>query len=188
MQHISQEDRYFLRHISDEKINYKYNTFIHACRRLRRTVYILFLTILKELRYNMINFLKNIFRRKPYKPICPNTLEKSVDALMCVLTDSEKLFLSVDPDAALILHHTRGRWIRNEFGLWLDESPLRDWFKEHYAVDHPDDISGMILEAVQARIRGNQYDAQARAESIVKFYEKYDERMVLLTREFFNGK
>jgi len=49
-------------------------------------------------------------------------------------------------------HHTVGRTIRNEFGLWkgagacpVDEAPLYYWFHRH-GLRHPDDMSAIVLE------------------------------------------
>lgn len=41
-------------------------------------------------------------------------------------------------------HHTTGRWIRNEWGLWNNESALYKEFTE-IGIEHPDDMSGILL-------------------------------------------
>jgi hypothetical protein len=41
-------------------------------------------------------------------------------------------------------HHTLGRHIRNEFELWYG-SPLAVLLRNTYGVDHPDDMSHLII-------------------------------------------
>ena len=66
-------------------------------------------------------------------------------------------------DELMYHHHTMGRWIRNEYGLWHD-SPLTEAWRTNvagrdlrngidYSADHPDTISMRVLERVQELLR-----------------------------------
>jgi hypothetical protein len=44
-----------------------------------------------------------------------------------------------------IIHHSYGRMLRNEFGLWNKNSPIVRWFKKKYGITHADDISTLII-------------------------------------------
>jgi hypothetical protein len=48
-------------------------------------------------------------------------------------------------DFAVVLHHNYGRKIRNDYGLWNEESKLVDHMKRRFGIDHPDDISAVLL-------------------------------------------
>jgi hypothetical protein len=58
--------------------------------------------------------------------------------------------------------------LRNEWGLWRD-SELALHFKNVYGLGHADDMSGMILEAVQAEVCGEEFNAEAKA----RYYKDY---------------
>lgn len=78
----------------------------------------------------------------------PTTLAEAVDALEEVLGDEDKDFLqeATDPEGlALDLHHSLGRHIRNEWGLW-QSSPLAQHLRAEHQLDHPDDMSHLIIE------------------------------------------
>lgn len=89
-----------------------------------------------------------------------------------------------------IPHHGAGTSIRNKYHLWWSEE-LRDkvyekesdsdypkekpalvqWFNERDAY-HADDISGIISEAVQAKLRGEEYDMSPTVERYKKHWKK----------------
>lgn len=77
----------------------------------------------------------------------PLTLDETVAALDAMLSEEDRAFLqkSEDPEGAAVqLHHTLGRHLRNNWGLWRG-SPLALHFRENHGIDHPDDMSGKIL-------------------------------------------
>lgn len=76
----------------------------------------------------------------------PTTLEEAFDALDKMLSDEDKEYLQKNPDEAPIrLHHSLGRHLRNEWGLWSD-SVLKTHLMEVHGIKHPDDMSGFILD------------------------------------------
>lgn len=77
----------------------------------------------------------------------PTTLEESFVALDDLLGEEDKQFLLKATDgesAALELHHSLGRYLRNEWGLW-QKSALAQLLKVKHGIDHPDDMSHFIL-------------------------------------------
>lgn len=77
----------------------------------------------------------------------PETLNEAILALEALLGEEDKAFLdkATDPHAAAIeLHHSLGRHLRNEWGLWHG-SPLANHLREDHSVEHPDDMSHFIL-------------------------------------------
>lgn len=74
----------------------------------------------------------------------PSSLEECFEALERMTSEEEqKAFLARGRDKVFMLHHSTGRWIRNNWGLWKG-SALKTWFEEQ-GVEHADDMSGMIL-------------------------------------------
>lgn len=49
-------------------------------------------------------------------------------------------------------HHGLGTYMRNEWGLWAD-TELSRWFRER-GVEHPDDMSMVVLEGLHRRVNG----------------------------------
>ena len=77
----------------------------------------------------------------------PTTLKeafKALDDLLCQ-EDRDYIQKAADPDkVAIRLHHTLGRHIRNEFGLWQNSELVKLIVREH-GITHPDDMSHFIL-------------------------------------------
>lgn len=80
--------------------------------------------------------------------LIPKTLEECYPALDALLVQEDKDFLLKAEnifDACIDLHHSLGRHLRNEWGLW-QESDLYHHLKVQHGIDHPDDMSHFILE------------------------------------------
>lgn len=70
-------------------------------------------------------------------------------------------------------HHSFGQWIRNNFGLWSEEpNDLKQWFIDNYFIDHPDDISNMILLNFHQRKNGIIPDLSKESHCYHKHWEK----------------
>lgn len=73
----------------------------------------------------------------------PKNLDEAIKELDKELPEDTKEFLL--ENGALSVHHSLGRWIRNKWGLWNDESELKDNISK-LGYEHPDDISNYIIE------------------------------------------
>lgn len=81
--------------------------------------------------------------------------EGIVERLKETLTESGELgwFLSLDGDDELIvLHHTMGRWIRNEYSLW-DKEEVKKYSSDDI---HTDDLSFMMIKEIQKILKKEQ--------------------------------
>lgn len=78
------------------------------------------------------------------KPVVPKTVEEAILALDKMLVPEDKEYLLTEEKAAIMVHHTLGRWIRNNWGLW-GGSELKDVLAKQ-GIDHPDDMSHYIIE------------------------------------------
>ena len=78
-----------------------------------------------------------------------NRVEWIVSDVISHLQDSQKIYLLLSPRQELFLfHHGLGRKIRNHYKFWQDKALLAEIGKEH-----PDDASGVIIEAVWEKLR-----------------------------------
>ena len=79
----------------------------------------------------------------------PKTLEEAVQQLDAMLSDDDKEYLV--ENGAISVHHTLGRWIRNEWGLWEGSELKESLEKEGFS--HPDDMSNHIIERLIEKIK-----------------------------------
>lgn len=61
------------------------------------------------------------------------------------------------PDGPLP-HHGVGTAVRNNLGLWDKTSPLHQHMLQRFGLCHADDMSGLILTAVEAQRANQSYD------------------------------
>ena len=96
-------------------------------------------------------------------------LKGVVDILHSNLTKKEKVIIEKAEDMSEF-HHGYGTWIRNNFGLWKD-SDLAKWFISR-GVDHADDMSGIILDALHKKCKGEEYTEEDFLEEKAE-YDKH---------------
>lgn len=90
-----------------------------------------------------IKHLANVTHDDP----APETTEEAIAALEKLLTDEDKAFLDNAKDfeeAAVQLHHSLGRFLRNSWGLWKG-SRLNDHLFATQGIEHPDDMSHYLI-------------------------------------------
>jgi hypothetical protein len=110
----------------------------------------------------------------------PTTLDEAIDIVVDSLDDDEREYIRTEgkneppleftrPDGTVqkipvpyTLHHGFGTALRNGWHLWDFRTPLVKYFAETYGICFADDISGMILEGVERKIRGKRYTIFSR--------------------------
>lgn len=93
-----------------------------------------------------MSFKKHTKTRNITVETIPTTPEEAIQVLDILLSDDDKDYLRTEENAAIKVHHSLGRWIRNNWGLWADET---NELKTHFinkGVTHPDDMSYAITE------------------------------------------
>lgn len=108
----------------------------------------------------------------------PKTLEEAIDRIVDSLDDTEKEYIRDTGHAAI--HHGPGTNIRNGWNLWAAQkdnpTTLHDAIKEKYGTEWSlcpgDDISGMIFEGVEAKLKGEEFDPQVYVDRVATFYKK----------------
>ena len=73
----------------------------------------------------------------------PSNLKEAIVKLDNDLSEEDKQFLL--ENGALSVHHTLGRWIRNNWGLWDEQSELKLNMAKLGNI-HPADMSNFIIE------------------------------------------
>lgn len=102
------------------------------------------------------------------KNYSPKTLEEAATVLYNDLDDAEKIEIKNSQYGSF--HHTVGRDIRNEWGLW-NNSKLCEHFKTVYGLGHADDMSGLILLSLRSLVVGHPFDTNV--EYMVEHYKKH---------------
>lgn len=108
----------------------------------------------------------------PPGPI-PNNLEEAIRGLISMFTEEEldKFAEMSEPKALAVTHHSTGRWIRNNWGLWV-KGPLYDHFKKQYGLWHADDMSGVILTTLHRRLNGVPDDIEVQVEWYLEHWRR----------------
>ncbi len=73
-----------------------------------------------------------------------------------------------------IYHHTLGREIRNEWGLWR-KSDLYKYF-ETMGLHHPDDMSGVILLSFHRHLNGKDLQLAEQILEYKNYWQKLKEK------------
>lgn len=73
----------------------------------------------------------------------PKNLEEAIKYLNNELSQEDKDYLI--ENGAIYVHHSLGRWIRNNWNLWNGESELKESLLK-LGYSHPDDMSNYIIE------------------------------------------
>ena len=72
----------------------------------------------------------------------PKTVDDAVKTLAKIISKEDRDYIL--ENGAISVHHSMGRWIRNEWGLWTG-SELKNELKKK-GFEHPDDMSNYIIE------------------------------------------
>lgn len=106
----------------------------------------------------------------------PKNLDEALTYLDGKISPEDRKYLQSGPDMSEF-HHTVGRNMRNEWGLWSG-GPLKNWFKS-IGIYHPDDMSGIILKAFKRKIMNQPYDLKSDVKHYQDFWKRTEEREVL---------
>ena len=83
----------------------------------------------------------------------PATLESAVRILRDVMSDEDLSAIAAMAETDLLdLHLGLGLWVRNAFGLWKDDSALREATGER----DPDDAAQVIIRELWRTLRQDQ--------------------------------
>lgn len=70
-----------------------------------------------------------------------------------------------------ILHHGMGRSLRNRWELWGgDSSRLLKWFHDKTGLQHPDDISNIIIVSFWRHLHSQPVDLEGQVEPYKQYW------------------
>ncbi len=105
-------------------------------------------------------------RKSPKAPVPPESVEAAVNTVIDRMSDEDKAKIqAMDDDRSYEYHHTVGRYLRNDWSLWEPDTPIKRDAVASYGIAHADDISGLILSWVWAKIRSIDFDPKKYCES-----------------------
>lgn len=99
----------------------------------------------------------------------PSNLDDAVKMLKEAIQNSEEKEQLKDTAG---LHFGLGMYLRNNWSLWQRDTVLVQWFKNNLGIAHADDISGTILEALAANLRGVPFDAKKHVQKYIEHWKK----------------
>ena len=74
----------------------------------------------------------------------PKTVDEAVKTLAKIVSEEDRDYLL--ENGAISMHHSLGRWIRNEWGLWTGSELKDEMMNMNKGLNHPDDMSNYIIE------------------------------------------
>lgn len=96
------------------------------------------------IKYCLNNLIKNEDKEEePGIPV-PKTVNEAISTLEKILSDEDREYLL--KNGAISMHHSLGRWIRNEWGLWTGSELKDELMNMNKGLNHPDDMSNYIIE------------------------------------------
>lgn len=108
--------------------------------------------------------------------VIPRTLNECFLELKKI-EELEEWLKEDEETASSISHHTVGRWIRNNWGLWKGEGDLYNWFKLN-EINHPDDMSGIILRSFHRYMNNKDIKLDELIENVVDYYLTEKEKII----------
>lgn len=100
----------------------------------------------------------------------PTTIAEAVDRIVTGLSDQDRDFIKKNSPSAV--HFSAGMAMRNAWGLWKKDSPIKLDAIDKYKIAHADDISGLIHSWVWARVRGEDFDPVKHCDTFHEHWRK----------------
>jgi hypothetical protein len=108
----------------------------------------------------------------------PQSIEEAAAKVVQMCEDQEQynpLLKAVSAaDFSISMHHTLGRWIRNNWGLWAKTGWLYSDIRVRYQLEHADDMSTLVLIAAWHAYSGTspERDLREAADRFIKHWEQ----------------
>ncbi len=96
------------------------------------------------IKYCLKNLIKNEDEEEESDIPVPKTVDEAISTLEKILSDEDREYLL--ENGAISMHHSLGRWIRNEWGLWTGSELKDELMNMNKGLNHPDDMSNYIIE------------------------------------------
>lgn len=100
----------------------------------------------------------------------PETFNDAITRLLKMLPADVRDDVLYNGCKASEFHAYFGRSLRNDWGLWAG-GPLKDSFLS-LGIDHPDDMSGILLESTFRIVRGEPVDLQGQINDCHTYWKQ----------------
>lgn len=104
----------------------------------------------------------------------PNSISESFIELTKILEQEHELeWFKNEEETSVVLktHSGLGMYIRNEWNMWSRSGLLFEKFSD-LDVEHPDDISSIILTSFHRHLNDKEMDINGQIEKVNKSYNK----------------
>jgi hypothetical protein len=101
----------------------------------------------------------------------PTTIAEAVDLIVDGLDEKEREVILNNPSESM--HFSAGMGLRNGWGLWQKDSPVKLDAVKTYGIAHADDLSGLIMEWAWAKVRGEDFDPFVYCKKYEDHWAKY---------------
>lgn len=108
----------------------------------------------------------------------PNNLNECMEVLDEIFNatpkeDRDWFKNSPEDEATGGIHHTLGRWIRNNWGLWNKDTELYKVFK-NMEIWHADDMSDIILTSYHRKINSKDINLKEQVAHFIEYWKEYE--------------
>lgn len=107
--------------------------------------------------------------------VVPSNLNEAVSLIRGSLSSLDVVDMQKENFNPTQLHDTFGRYLRNSWSLWEDNTPIKNWFMSEYGISHADDISSIILDCLWRDIKGEPRQDKEMGENFKKYWKKMEE-------------
>lgn len=115
-----------------------------------------------------------------FKGYVPKDLEDAFIELMRMLSPALLNEIKLKSEKDMIeYHHGLGTWLRNNWGLWAG-SRLAQYFRQ-LGINHPDDMSGIILTSFWRHLHSQPIKLDEQVESYKEYWRKAAEKEAAVT-------
>ncbi len=118
--------------------------------------------VFRSLRHAWVDGRKN--------PKIPKDLTQCFKFLDKMLSKEDYLTAKKNPEFGIAIHHTFGRTLRNDWGLWSG-SKLKDYFNG-LGIYHADDMTGIIFTSYHRYLNGEHINLHEQVYYYIDYWEK----------------
>lgn len=105
------------------------------------------------------------------KDYVPKTLEECYTWINTYVPDADEALVLTENTFVVKCHHTLGRWMRNNWGLWRCDTELSFWFMS-LGIKHADDMSGIITTSYWRHINEQPIDIESQVKRYIDFWNE----------------
>jgi hypothetical protein len=112
-------------------------------------------------------------KRSKQLALAPKDLAEAIARLDKLMPDDVKDMFKKEPEdhPGSQYHFNAGMALRNNWGLWVDDQPLTQWFRQR-GIWHADDMSSIIFKAYWCYLNNKEFSIEAEADYYTKWWAK----------------